>query len=116
MAPRGRPTRLNPDATPTPVTPAPNAPTTTTVTEGYNFKALIDQGVCCCKWLEAEARQGNIGVMPDMILGSVKASKSKTLQEVIRVYNSLMEGSDHAYAERQARKGKEVNDLPLNQS
>ncbi|GKB10842.1 reverse transcriptase domain-containing protein [Tanacetum coccineum] len=43
MAPRGRPTRLNPDATPTPVTPAPNAPTATTVTEAQ-LQALINQG------------------------------------------------------------------------
>ncbi|GKF48268.1 hypothetical protein Tco_0141519, partial [Tanacetum coccineum] len=44
MAPRGRPTRLNPNETPTPATPAPNAPTTTTVTEAQ-LQALIDQGV-----------------------------------------------------------------------
>ncbi|GJY72961.1 putative reverse transcriptase domain-containing protein [Tanacetum coccineum] len=48
MAPRGRPTRLNPDTTPTPVTPAPNAPTTTTVTEAQ-LQALINQGVQLCK-------------------------------------------------------------------
>ncbi|GJX99329.1 putative reverse transcriptase domain-containing protein [Tanacetum coccineum] len=53
MAPRGRPTRLNPDATPTPVTPAPNAPTTTTVTEAQ-LQALIDQGVAAAM-AEAEA-------------------------------------------------------------
>ncbi|GJV24020.1 putative reverse transcriptase domain-containing protein [Tanacetum coccineum] len=53
MAPRGRPTRLNPDATPTPVTPAPNAPTTTTVTEAQ-LQALINQGVAAAM-AEAEA-------------------------------------------------------------
>ncbi|GKB06940.1 putative reverse transcriptase domain-containing protein [Tanacetum coccineum] len=53
MAPRGRPTRLNPNATPTPVTPAPNAPTTTTVTEAQ-LQALINQGVAAAM-AEAEA-------------------------------------------------------------
>ncbi|GKB13986.1 hypothetical protein Tco_0847909, partial [Tanacetum coccineum] len=53
MAPRGRPTRLNPDATPTPVTPTPNAPTTTTVIEAQ-LQALIDQGVATAM-AEAEA-------------------------------------------------------------
>ncbi|GKB79800.1 reverse transcriptase domain-containing protein [Tanacetum coccineum] len=50
MAPRGRPTRLNPNATPTPVTPAP---TTTTVTEAQ-LQALINQGVTAAM-AEAEA-------------------------------------------------------------
>ncbi|GJW63310.1 hypothetical protein Tco_0115194 [Tanacetum coccineum] len=53
MAPRGRPTRLNPDTTPTPVTPAPNAPTTTTVTKAQ-LQALINQGVAAAM-AEAEA-------------------------------------------------------------
>ncbi|GJW56415.1 hypothetical protein Tco_0103146 [Tanacetum coccineum] len=41
MAPRGRPTRLNPDATPTPVT----NPTTTTSVTSAQLQAMIDQGV-----------------------------------------------------------------------
>ncbi|GJS69758.1 putative reverse transcriptase domain-containing protein [Tanacetum coccineum] len=48
MAPRGRPTRLNPDATPTPVTttPPPVAdPTTTTSVTSAQLQAMIDQGV-----------------------------------------------------------------------
>ncbi|GJV41595.1 putative reverse transcriptase domain-containing protein [Tanacetum coccineum] len=156
MAPRGRPTRLNPDATPTPVTPAPNVPTTTTVTEAQ-LQALINQGVAaamaeaeasrvrngynsnatsqvkfaialacdaltwwnshvktttpevahampwaalkkmmmintargvrseveneCWKLKEVDKIEKYIGGLPDMILGSVKASKSKTMQE-----------------------------------
>ncbi|GJZ64394.1 hypothetical protein Tco_0620815 [Tanacetum coccineum] len=42
-----------------------------------------------------------IGGLPDMILGSVKASKSKTMQEVIEFTTELMEDKTHAYAERQ---------------
>ncbi|GJX40754.1 putative reverse transcriptase domain-containing protein [Tanacetum coccineum] len=46
-----------------------------------------------------------IGGLPDMILGSVKASKSKTMQEVIEFTTELMEDKTQAYAESQ--KGKE---------
>ncbi|GKD16209.1 hypothetical protein Tco_1205367 [Tanacetum coccineum] len=41
MAPRGRPTRLNPDVTPTPVT---DTHTTTSVTSAQ-LQAMIDEGV-----------------------------------------------------------------------
>ncbi|GKF45216.1 putative reverse transcriptase domain-containing protein, partial [Tanacetum coccineum] len=41
MAPRGRPTRLNPDATPTPVT---DTHTTTTVTNAQ-IQAMINEGI-----------------------------------------------------------------------
>ncbi|GJS61096.1 putative reverse transcriptase domain-containing protein [Tanacetum coccineum] len=39
-----------------------------------------------------------IGGLPDMILGSVKASKSKIMQEVIEFTNELMEDKTQAYA------------------
>ncbi|GJU80552.1 putative reverse transcriptase domain-containing protein [Tanacetum coccineum] len=45
-----------------------------------------------------------IGGLPDMILGSVKASKSKTMQEVIEFTTELMEDKTHAYVERQAER------------
>nr|GEW15463.1 putative reverse transcriptase domain-containing protein [Tanacetum cinerariifolium] len=41
-----------------------------------------------------------IGGLPDMIPGSVKASKSKTMQEVIKFTTKLMEDKTRAYAER----------------
>ncbi|GJW64382.1 putative reverse transcriptase domain-containing protein [Tanacetum coccineum] len=41
-----------------------------------------------------------IGGLPDMILGNVKASKSKTMQEVIEFTTELMEDKTHAYVER----------------
>ncbi|GJS83057.1 hypothetical protein Tco_0749598 [Tanacetum coccineum] len=238
MAPRGRPTRLNPDATPTPVTPAPNAPTATTVTEAQ-LQALINQGVAAamaeaeasrvrngydsngsvprpaqaaracsyseflkCKPLDFKGTEGVIGLtrwfekmesvfsisncpatsqvkfttctlqddaltwwnshvktttlevahampwaalkkmmtdkycprgeikkieteimfpeevdkiekyiggLPDMILGSVKASKSKTMQEVIEFTTELMEDKTHVYAERKAERKRKQN-------
>ncbi|GKF52668.1 hypothetical protein Tco_0159578, partial [Tanacetum coccineum] len=52
-----------------------------------------------------------IGRLPDMILGSVKASKSKTMQEVIEFTIELMEDKTHAYAERQAERKRKNDDL-----
>ncbi|GJR29344.1 hypothetical protein Tco_1105576 [Tanacetum coccineum] len=107
----------------TPVTPAPTA-TTTTVTEAQ-LQALIDQGVAAAM-AEAEAsrvRNGYkammfpeevdkiekyIGGLPDMILGSVKASKPKTMQEAIEFTTELMDEKTHAYAERQAEKKRKA--------
>ncbi|GJS61149.1 putative reverse transcriptase domain-containing protein [Tanacetum coccineum] len=43
-----------------------------------------------------------IGGLPDMIIGSVKASKPKTMQEAIEFTTDLMDEKTHAYAERQA--------------
>ncbi|GJZ16761.1 hypothetical protein Tco_0552884 [Tanacetum coccineum] len=44
MAPRGRPTRLNPGTTPPPVTD----PTTTTSVTSAQLQAMIDEGVTAC--------------------------------------------------------------------
>ncbi|GJW71512.1 putative reverse transcriptase domain-containing protein, partial [Tanacetum coccineum] len=41
-----------------------------------------------------------ISGLPDMILGSVKASKPKTMQEAIEFTTELMDEKTHAYAER----------------
>ncbi|GJX85623.1 hypothetical protein Tco_0336397 [Tanacetum coccineum] len=214
-APRGRPTRLNPDATPTPVIPAPNAPTAIIVTKAQ-LQALINQGVVAAmaeaeasrvrngydingtegvigltRWFEkmesvfsisnfpatsqvkfatstlkddaltwwnshvktttpeahampwaalkkmmtdkycprgeikkietemmfpeeVDKIEKYIGGLPDMILGSVKASKSKTMQEVIEFTIELMEDKTHAYAERQAeRKSKKFKEKTI---
>ncbi|GJX48450.1 putative reverse transcriptase domain-containing protein [Tanacetum coccineum] len=43
-----------------------------------------------------------IGGLPDMIHGSVKASKPKTMQEAIEFTTELMDEKTHAYAKRQA--------------
>ncbi|GKD89771.1 hypothetical protein Tco_1365278 [Tanacetum coccineum] len=53
---------------------------------------------------EVDKIEKYIGGLPDMILGSVKASKSKTMQEVIEFTTELMEDKTHAYAERQAER------------
>ncbi|GKA91111.1 putative reverse transcriptase domain-containing protein [Tanacetum coccineum] len=55
-----------------------------------------------------------IGGLPDMIHGSVKASKSKTIQEAIEFTTELMDEKTHAYAERQAEKKRKYDDLSKN--
>ncbi|GJY16996.1 putative reverse transcriptase domain-containing protein [Tanacetum coccineum] len=55
MAPRGRPTRLNPDATPTPVAD----PTTTTTVTSAQLQAMIDQGVTAVLAARATTQNGD---------------------------------------------------------
>ncbi|GJR26825.1 putative reverse transcriptase domain-containing protein [Tanacetum coccineum] len=51
-----------------------------------------------------------IGGLPDMIHGSVKASKPKTIQEAIEFTTELMDEKTHAYAERNSdREGDQCN-------
>nr|GEY33572.1 putative reverse transcriptase domain-containing protein [Tanacetum cinerariifolium] len=51
---------------------------------------------------EVDKIEKYIGGLPDMILGSVKASRSKTMQEVIEFTIELMEDKTKADAKRQA--------------
>ncbi|GJR07857.1 putative reverse transcriptase domain-containing protein [Tanacetum coccineum] len=55
-----------------------------------------------------------IGGLPDMILGSVKASKSKTMQEVIEFTTKMMEDKTQTYVERQAERKRKNDDLSKN--
>nr|GEW60018.1 hypothetical protein [Tanacetum cinerariifolium] len=55
-----------------------------------------------------------IGGLPDMILGSVKASKLKTMQEVIEFTTELMEDKTRAYAKRQADNKIKSEDIARN--
>nr|GFC08004.1 hypothetical protein [Tanacetum cinerariifolium] len=55
-----------------------------------------------------------IGGLPDIILGSVKASRSKTMQEVIEFTTELMEEKTRAYDERQADNKRKSEDIARN--
>nr|GFA08444.1 hypothetical protein [Tanacetum cinerariifolium] len=59
--------------------------------EMWNLKMFLE---------EIDKIEKYIGGFPDMLLGSVKASKSKTMQEVIEFTTELMEDKTKAYAER----------------
>ncbi|GJY37556.1 putative reverse transcriptase domain-containing protein [Tanacetum coccineum] len=50
----------------------------------------------------------------DMLHGSVKASKPKTMQEAIEFTTELMDEKTHAYAERQAERKRKYDDLSKN--
>ncbi|GJU85361.1 putative reverse transcriptase domain-containing protein [Tanacetum coccineum] len=63
---------------------------------------------------EVDKIEKYIGGLPDMILGSVKASKPKTMQEAIEFTTELMDEKTHAYAERQAEKKRKNVDLSKN--
>ncbi|GJR65950.1 reverse transcriptase domain-containing protein [Tanacetum coccineum] len=47
--------------------------------------------------------------LPDMIQGSVMASKPKTMQEAIKIANDLMDQKVRAYAERQAENKRKLD-------
>ncbi|GJX16521.1 hypothetical protein Tco_0217353 [Tanacetum coccineum] len=55
-----------------------------------------------------------IGGLPNMIYGSVKASKPKTMQEAIEFTTELMDEKTHAYVERQAERKRKYEDLSKN--
>ncbi|GJU91066.1 hypothetical protein Tco_1303489 [Tanacetum coccineum] len=55
MAPRGRPTRLNPGTTPPPVTD----PTTTTSVTSAQLQAMIDEGVTAVLAAQLTTRNGD---------------------------------------------------------
>ncbi|GKF01639.1 reverse transcriptase domain-containing protein, partial [Tanacetum coccineum] len=60
---------------------------------------------------EVDKIEKYIGGLPDMILGSVKALKPKTMQEVIEFSTNLMDDKTNAYAERQAERKRKYKDL-----
>ncbi|GKG05899.1 hypothetical protein Tco_0325985, partial [Tanacetum coccineum] len=62
MAPRGRPTRLNPGTTPPPVTVTPlpvTDPTTTTSVTSAQLQAMIDEGVTAVLAARSTTRNGD---------------------------------------------------------
>ncbi|GJY03722.1 putative reverse transcriptase domain-containing protein [Tanacetum coccineum] len=63
---------------------------------------------------EVDKIEKYIGGLPDMILGSVKASKPKTMQEAIEFSTDLMDDKTNAYAERQAERKRKYKDLSKN--
>ncbi|GJV99771.1 hypothetical protein Tco_1555023 [Tanacetum coccineum] len=58
---------------------------------------------------EVDKIEKYIDGLPDMILGSVKASKPKTMQEAIEFTTELMDENTHAYAKHQAEKKRNDN-------
>ncbi|GJV06359.1 hypothetical protein Tco_1344015 [Tanacetum coccineum] len=67
-----------------------------------------------CPREEIDKIEKYIGGLLDMIHGSVKASKPKTMQEAIEFTTELMDEKTHAYAERQAERKRMNDDLSKN--
>ncbi|GJZ77652.1 hypothetical protein Tco_0642324 [Tanacetum coccineum] len=61
---------------------------------------------------EVDKIEKYIGGLPDMILGSVKASKPKTMQEAIEFTTELMDEKTHALAECRKKRKKSYNVFP----
>ncbi|GKD58627.1 putative reverse transcriptase domain-containing protein [Tanacetum coccineum] len=55
-----------------------------------------------------------VGGLPDMIQGSVMASKTKTMQEVIDIANDLMDQKVRTFAERQSENKRKLDDNTRN--
>ncbi|GJQ89011.1 hypothetical protein Tco_0000150 [Tanacetum coccineum] len=75
-------------------------------TQRFQELALI-----CGKMFPEESDQVKIyvGGLPDMIQGSLMASKPKTMQEAIEIANDLMDQKVRAYAEKQAENKRKFD-------
>nr|GFB94813.1 hypothetical protein [Tanacetum cinerariifolium] len=51
-----------------------------------------------------------VGGLPDVIHGSVVASRPKTMQDAVEIENELMDKRNNTWAERQAENKRKVND------
>ncbi|GKA35578.1 hypothetical protein Tco_0722069 [Tanacetum coccineum] len=135
MAPKRRTTRLNPGATPTPVT---DTHTTTSVTNAQ-IQAMINEGVTAalaardatiqnatvstnCTNVpdrmfsreEIDQVEKYVGGLPDTIHGSVMATKPKTMQDAIEFATELMGKKINTWAERQADNKRKSDDTVRN--
>nr|GEX68892.1 hypothetical protein [Tanacetum cinerariifolium]GEX69186.1 hypothetical protein [Tanacetum cinerariifolium] len=59
--------------------------------------------------LESDQVEKYVGGLPDMIMGSVMASKPKIMQEAIKIANDLMDWKVRAFAERQAENKRNLD-------
>nr|GEW96226.1 reverse transcriptase domain-containing protein [Tanacetum cinerariifolium] len=101
-------------------TPATTTTTTTTPMTNAQLKALIDQGVAdtlelelmCARMFpeELDKIERYIGGLPDMIYGSVMASKPKTMQDTIEFTTELMDKKISTFVERQAENKRKFED------
>ncbi|GJT77272.1 hypothetical protein Tco_1043997 [Tanacetum coccineum] len=58
---------------------------------------------------ESDRVEKYVGGLPDMIQGSVMASKPKTMQEAIEIANDLMDQKVRTFAERQAENKRKLD-------
>nr|GEU52197.1 putative reverse transcriptase domain-containing protein [Tanacetum cinerariifolium] len=84
--------------------------------KGNDVPAYIERfqelTLICTKFVANETKKIDkyISVLPDNIYGSVKASKPKTLDEIIELDNGLMDQKLRTYAERQTNNKRKTDD------
>nr|GFB91704.1 hypothetical protein [Tanacetum cinerariifolium] len=64
--------------------------------------------------VESDKIERYVGGLPDVIHGSVVASRPKTIQEAIEMANELMDKRNNTWAERHAENKREFNDTSRN--
>nr|GEX38946.1 hypothetical protein [Tanacetum cinerariifolium] len=90
--------------------PTTTTTTTTTFVTDAQLEALIEQGVAKALAAQSDKIERYIGGLPDMIHGSIVASKPKTLQEVIEMAIELMDKKICKFAERQTETKRKQGD------
>ncbi|GJW14704.1 hypothetical protein Tco_0018837 [Tanacetum coccineum] len=68
---------------------------------GYAVSSLMDTTMFLEEYYEVEKY---VGRLPDMIQGSVMASKPKIMQDAIEFETELMDQKIHTFTDRQAKK------------
>ncbi|GKA47065.1 hypothetical protein Tco_0739948 [Tanacetum coccineum] len=78
---------------------------------GYNQR-FQDLALLCVRMFpeESDKIERYVGGLPDMIHGSVVASKPKTMQEAIEIETKLMDKKIHTFAKRQTENKRKHDD------
>ncbi|GJW14633.1 putative reverse transcriptase domain-containing protein [Tanacetum coccineum] len=86
-------------------------------TEVMSYNQRFQELVLMCDRLfpeESNVAEKYVGGLPDMIHGSVKASKPKTMQEAIEFATEMMDKKILTIVERQAENKRKFDDTPRN--
>ncbi|GJT98550.1 hypothetical protein Tco_1094068 [Tanacetum coccineum] len=78
---------------------------------GYN-QCFEELALLCVRMFpeESDKIKRYVGGLPDMIHGSVVASKPKTMQEAIEIATKLMDNKIHTFAEHQTENKRKQDD------
>ncbi|GJS83920.1 reverse transcriptase domain-containing protein [Tanacetum coccineum] len=78
---------------------------------GYN-QCFQELALLCVRMFpeESDKIERYVGGLPDMIHGSVVASRPKTMQEAIEIATELMDKKIHTFAERQSENKRKQDD------
>nr|GEW79287.1 reverse transcriptase domain-containing protein [Tanacetum cinerariifolium] len=82
---------------------------------GYN-QCFQELALLCVRMFpeESDKVERYVGRLPDVIYGSVVASRPKTMQEAIEMATELMDKRNNTFAERQAKNKRKFDDASKN--